>query len=403
MKNAESSTDFLEEKILENCQEILEENTISREYAVAIISEAISATEEFSRSMWQFYRDMRNHCKGVFEQIPPELFLNIVKHLKRIVNQKIESRNVGASIVLFLQQEQSRRFGEYPLQSVSLPAQSKISDFKGFFNDDQNDLQRLYKCINSYDAFFSYTYNHETNQLRFDGVKSMGSNSIESICEGDVLGFNISSEIPYIRIYNSGHRVVDYFMSESTGNWLARFETDIIRAIKSQINDVQEDDVKTLAKIAMQLSFLRYGAIIIITSNIDKFTESKAPCGLINEDLEIAEKSKIIYNYAAYDGAVIIQCKRNNKLKVCGFGLILNPSSDAQISDDYEILLRQTNSGSRHEKAVRFAHENPDDCILVVSENRSISILHGRDPVYWRDNSNPQAFIAKIKKREENK
>ena len=55
----------------------------------------------------------------------------------------------------------------------------------------------------------------------------------------------------------------------------------------------------------------------------------------------------------------------------------------------YKSLVESNNCGSRHEKAARYACEHPSDCIIVVSENRSISILHGPEPIYWRDDPNP--------------
>ena len=90
-----------------------------------------------------------------------------------------------------------------------------------------------------------------------------------------------------------------------------------------------------------------------------------------------------LINCAAYDGAVVLNINSNNKLEIVQFGVIINPKKN--VNKEYQKLLKTTNSGSRHEKAARYACENKDDYIIVVSENKTISILHGTKPIYWRN------------------
>ena len=147
-------------------------------------------------------------------------------------------------------------------------------------------------------------------------------------------------------------------------------------------------DLELLTQIVMQLSYLRIGAMLIITKYPNKFDIKIASHELRDALLEDYFENGLIYQYAAEDGAVVIQFEEGKRLKVCHNGAVLNPQGTV-CSKEYNELIIKSNCGTRHEKAARHSCENPDDCIIVVSENRSISILHGPEPIYWRDDPNP--------------
>lgn len=185
----------LEKRIFDKCKCIIEEHSLNVEATKEIIARAVVESKEFSRTMWAFCNDIGMNCPNVFSKIDPEIFLHIVRHLKRIVNQKIESRNVGISLIIFTEPSRSATYGDFLMQSNTYEQGSNISDIKGFFNDDQNALQRTYKCIDSTKAFFAYSYNKEKGQLKFDGIKKFENHTFETICGEDTIGFNVSNGI----------------------------------------------------------------------------------------------------------------------------------------------------------------------------------------------------------------
>lgn len=397
-----SADDFLELNILEKCSTIINDNNIPQDVAHSIISTAVFETEEFSRPMWRFYNDMREKHKNIFDIISPEIFLNIVRHLKKIANQKIERRNVGVNIIICSQEGRSNRIGaSYPVQFQPYVDPSDIKDIRAFFIDESNNLQRIYKCIDSSNAFFAYTYNKEQNSLKFDEIKTFNGRSMKDICREHDIGFQLSGGKGLIRIYNGCKKIVDYYLSEITGDWVARFDSDIAEILNG-FKMFNEADAKILTDLATEISCLGYGAMLIITQSPQNFGHSSAPCEISDEELEEATSNKTVYNYTSYDGAVIIKCGEdshsNERLKICNFGVLINPKASIDTDDDYDVLLHYTNSGSRHEKAVRYAYDNPNDCVIVISENRTISILHGNSPIYWRDNVNPTKLINYVRK-----
>lgn len=395
-------SDFFMQTILAECESIINEQHISPQTAEEIALKSIAVMEEFSRPLIQLYKEVDSRT-SIFETIiTPELFLRIIKHLRKIANQRIESRNVGVNIIIFSQEERVGINGSYPVQFQPYVVPKNIGDVKDFFIDDSSNLQRIYKCIDSDCAFFAYIYDKERDELKFDGIRSFSAKSMSTICGEGEIGFQLSRGTGCIRIYNKHNKIVDYYVSEVTGDWVARFDSDILDVLNG-LKMFREDDAKILSNIATEISYLGYGAMIIITSDSNKFGNNSAPCKIINEELEESTANKTVFNYASYDGAVIIECgkggHRNDRLKICNFGVLINPTSTIDDDADYSILLNYTNSGSRHEKAVRYAYDHPEDCIIVISENRTISIMHGRSPLYWRDSINPNKLIHYVRKR----
>lgn len=392
--------DFLTKTIFKKCKSNIASDNISEDTLNKIISVAINETEEFSRPMWRFCKELYERNKDIFKIITPEILLNVIRHLKRIANQKIECRAVGVKIIIFSQEVRAKNFGSYPLQFQPYVSPSKIKNIRGFFIDNSNNLQRIYKCIDSDKAFFAYVYDKQHNKLEFKEIKASVEGMTE-ICGDSTIGFELLSGVPCIRIFNNKEKIADYYLSETTGDWRARFDCDIFN-ILMKFNMFSENDAHLLTNIATQISVMGYGTILVITNKPERIENDNMPCKINSEKLDEAQKNKTIYNYTSYDGAVIIKCgKKNNindKLEISNFGVILNSEVQINKNDNYDILLKYTNSGSRHEKAVGYAYSHKKDCVIVISENRTISIIRGIKPIYWRDNPNPQKLIKYVKK-----
>lgn len=394
-----SDKNFLEQEIVNRSKDLIEENNISEEIALKIIKNTIDIAEDYSRPMTKLCSDIQNRYNNFFKHITQKIFIIVLKHLRSIANQRIENRNIGVNIIIFTKKNTINTFGEYEIKPTEIKNPSIISNISGFFKDDNNTLKSIYKCIDSSNIFFAFYYDKNEDILEYNGIHKLSNNqTMNSVCNKNTIGFNLSDGVSCIRIYNDGHRIIDYFRSETNGEWMPRFEKDIIESLKHL--NVKLEDLILLTKIVMQLSYLRLGAMLIVTDETDKLHDyGRKPCELIVEELESAENSKIIYTYAAYDGAVIIENLPDSNLNVKDFGVFISPSKKIPSNSPYVYLLKYTNSGTRHEKAVNYAYENKNDTIIVVSENRSISIIHGDEPLYWRDDNNPNEMVKRIKEK----
>lgn len=378
----------LEDIVLSECKGIIEKHKINESVIREIITTSLEPVQEFSRALWRLYNATCQNCPNIFSILDAKLFLRIIKHIRNIVYQKIENRNVGISIIVFSNStEVDGRF--YDVQPISIDRYTKTKDTKKFFEDQQNKLKRAYKGVDSKKAFFAFSYDKANETLIFKGIRTFDS-SFEDVCRNNAVGFNVSEGVPCIRIYHQHRHILDYIISESTGDWVIRIKDAIRDIIEKQIDGLHTTDLEILTQIVMQLSYLRIGAMLIITKSPEKFRDKIESHKLLRDDalLEDYFRNGLIYQYAAADGAVVIQFSVGARLRLCNNGVVLNPQGKGY-SKEYDNLISKSNCGTRHEKAARHSCENPDDCLFVVSENRSISILHGPNPIYWRDDSNP--------------
>lgn len=124
------------------------------------------------------------------------------------------------------------------------------------------------------------------------------------------------------------------------------------------------------------------GAILVITSNAERDCFNTAQ-SVDLQDKSFLEISETQFNtFADFDGAMIIDVAKNSALlSRCGVFL----SSQGTLSDEYVDVIKRTASGTRHEKSAMYACTNPNDYVIIISENRSISILKGDEMFYWRD------------------
>lgn len=382
----DKSIESLEDIMFLDCKRKINNSNIDDSDIRKIITISLESVQEFSRPLWRLYRETSQNCPSLISILEPKLFLRIIKHIRKIVYQKIENRNVGISIIFFSKvDEVEHRFADYDMQPISIKRDECITDIKTFFEDKKNELKRSYKGVDSKKAFFAFVYDKIKKTLIFKGIRAFGNTTFEKICRDNAVGFNVAEGIPCIRIYHQEELVEDYILSESTGDWVIRIKNDIKNVIKEQV-DLLPKDLESLTKIVMQLSYLRIGTILIITSNPEKLEKLKsvATHTLTSLSLEEDLDSELIYQYASNDGAVIIYSESRKRLKAYKLGMVLE--SQNNYSKYYKELLSNDSCGTRHENAVKYACEHPEDCIIVVSENRSISILHGDKPIYWRDN-----------------
>lgn len=402
-KVRQETDDYLEKKIFCDCKEIIDTNNIEHEVAKAIILASIKETEEFSLPMRRLYNETNRQCPELFDIITREIFLNIIKHLKCIAHQKIENKPLGVNIIVFAKEDDADELAGYSLQFAENKIIGVIPDIQKHFIDNENELQRVYKCVDPERALFAYVCDNNRT-LTLKNVKAFrGQSDMISVCDKNAVGFQLVYGLSCIRIYYQNNKIMDYYLSEITGEWTARFDNDIFK-ILTNLKIFSQEDAQLLTKISTRLACFGKGAMIIITSDATRFSKTESPCKMNPSVLKKAEENNSIYNYASYDGAVVLKYGdpkvSKYTLEVVNFGVILSPVPIPKNEYVYDILLKYTNSGSRHEKAVEYAFENPKDCIIVISENRTVSIIRGKKPLYWKDNPNPDKLVSYITNKE---
>lgn len=381
-KPIDSIENLINSNISNKCKNIIEKYKIEAEDVRTLIEATMNEMKDFSKAISKLCRGVGKFNPELFDLIPIELFVSVIKHMKTNSFQRIERRNIGVSLVVFTNDNITNCLGtSICIQGIT---KGQKVDFKDFFQNKNRSLQTLYKCIDSDKYFFAYLYDSKENTVTFEGIKKFENNNLENICDESTIGFKLSSANQWIQIFNNKELVVSHFLCDASGNWETFINKELQNILQPHLKDVNKKNLKSLIQAVMHIAYMGSGAILLITSNSSKFESSDTPYILEEEDLIKTVDNQLIYDYAKYDGAVILE-QKTNYLVVKKFGVILNPSERIKINDEYKELLHNTNSGTRHEKSVIHAIENPKDYLIVLSENKTISILHGEKPILWRN------------------
>lgn len=379
-KSDETLTKMFLEKLHKN-------NLINdEEESKKIISFMINELKDVPINIRCFFLETLANEKKLFDEFDSEFFIRIIRHLRLLGEQKREKHAIGANIIVFPDSPSAGRAGTdsaipYSTKDKKLPIDiDMLSFFKG-----NEDLELAYRYINSQNAFFAYQYSKQNNVCKFIGIKEFTEkdsvfNNMKKVCSGNNIGFSLQEGKSCIRIFYGGKHIVDYALNEASGAWLARFTKKIHELIERL--KLSDNDAQVLTSQIIQLAYSGNGAMIIVTNDLEQFANNHTG---IDIDLPLGEQSteRNFISYASIDGAVIIEHKQNSTAKIKKCGVIISPS--VRPSEEYDSLINKSNSGSRHEKAASYACEHPNDFVIVVSENKTISFLNGSEPIYWRD------------------
>lgn len=338
----------------------------------------------------RFYLSVLAQDEDIFNKIiDAELFLKIIRHLRIVGERKREKHSIGANIIVYTDHSAVQRSvrSATPFcdnENELLPLEIKLDFFENSL------LESAYKHVNPQKSYFAYYYNKKEHTYKFMGIRDFKTDLhimpdlyslMKSACAGNTIGFSVEGGTSCIRIYYRSSHFLDYALSEASGSWEVKFT----QKIKNLVNHIglKENEQNLLVEQIMNLSYMGVGSMIIITDTSKKFDNSETGLTMNLTFVEACDALQF-KDYASLDGAVIIE-KSNGVATIKKMGVILSPK--ASLSEEYYKLINGTSCGARHEKAARYACEkgNEQDYIIVVSENRTVSLLHGRNPIYWRD------------------
>lgn len=175
----ENDIETLEGIVLSECKEIVDKHHIDNSVIREIITTSLEPVQEFSRALWRLYKATSQKCPSIFSILDSKLFLRIIKHIRNIVYQKIENRNVGISIIVFSNNDEVEHYyTDYEMQPISISRDTGIENIKKFFEDQQNNLKRAYKGIDSKKAFFAFVYDKNKGSLIFKGIRKFNPPSV---------------------------------------------------------------------------------------------------------------------------------------------------------------------------------------------------------------------------------
>ena len=322
-----------------------------------------------------------------FETIDYDFVGAIIRHLRDVCSQKREKHSMSANFIIFSEKcdiaQKARK--SIRQESCELNRDSEIT----FNKEQRQELYKAYRLVNSTRSFFAFKKYMVADRViyKYEGLfdfskdKMLIDEQMLEICyDFETVGFSVEEGKNCIRVYHNATHLFDYYLNESSGDWKLRSRGEIERFVQEFLKGRM---VEQFASTIIDLAYKGIGSMIIITDSIEKFEKDKKSSQIVNIKLTEELLKGQFFDFASDDGAVVINRESEKDLKLYSYGVFINPICD--LDEEYNKYIQQTHSGTRHEKAARYACENPNDYVFIISDNKTISFLHGKEIIFWRD------------------
>jgi hypothetical protein len=177
-----------------------------------------------------------------------------------------------------------------------------------------------------------------------------------------------------IRLYSAGRPQGDYYLSDATGVWTARSYPALEQRVASMAPPgIAVELVRAIMDRAFELSHRRIGATLIAGDKLTHDDVYKMRV-LTNVVLASSIDESMFADVARLDGAVSVS---SDGVIHCN-GAILRPKGSPDRTSVRE-------GGGRHASAENFSAASPNHLVVVVSENRTVSVLVAGEYIVTRE------------------
>lgn len=324
-----------------------------------------------------------------------KLFDTIMIHLRTIVIKRIENHYIDACFGVYSEAGaklflEDKTHPEYQMKPVFYEGVEQVIFDKNKPKDVDksvlDDISLLYKTIHPYTAFCLFSSNGKNGE--FHGIRQLvikagdipDINKIHEISkEDDSVIFLAQGEEKSIRIYMKQSLVADYYLSDSSGDWRFRLFSKFEDTLKK--TNINSKIVKYICSVIFELSFKRIGSLLIFSDCFEPADKDKHNELLTDNYIEHINNS-VFLGWASMDGAVI--CKSDGHVRFAGIILPKNPD-EKPLPDYIDRLIAIHQKGSRHTTAAQYSRSHENDCVIVISQNKGISIFHKSELLVWDD------------------
>jgi hypothetical protein len=299
--------------------------------------------------------------------IEKEKLQAFLRHLMSDLAKKVENRPIGCCILITNVQGDEMPFKELESYSLLDPVKDEITasyDNLNVYHDLVDPLKGAY--VFDQDGKFRRIIrlackNGNEAQYGYEAIKSITEQYPETFC------LLLTRDTKIIQGYNKGARVVDIYSSGGTGKWHFRYPQEIFRIMVAHALVSDKNLLKALCDASLELSLCGHGALIVVGDVSEKeFDFSGLPKSLRfkSEKVTLVDSS-ILVEFAKVDGAVII----GNNGYITRFGTIVEPKRSVPRIPLFP------GKGGRHETGEIISKLTPKAMVIIISQNRSISIV----------------------------
>jgi hypothetical protein len=323
-----------------------------------------------------------------------EFFDLMLTHLKTTVNKKIENHSMGVCVAICKDDIisrilENRSFPEYQMQPLFFDSMQPVifdrTKPRKVESSSLTYISLMYKTMHPLTAFCLYSSNGY-----FYGIRQLtvGPEEIPNITKVPDITNNAKESIVFltqgdektIRIYKDQSFFADYYLSESDGDWRIRNFLQFKQVLDK--TNIDSTITPIVCDLIFELSFKQIGSLLVFSSNEFDFIEEKDKDKELIEHNYIGNVNRTVFQgWASIDGAVL--CTSDGHVKYVG--AMLPKDTKSIISPYMNKLITTGQKGARHTTAVHYSERRKNDCIIAISQNKGISVLHNGRDLLWDD------------------
>lgn len=295
--------------------------------------------------------------------VDEDFLVRLITHATQVAHRRVEALSLGCCIGLFAEPS------SVLTHSTPYYAAGEVSFDTEDSSQHLEDAGHAYAKINPAAGMFVFDSSGRghgvINLSAGDPIGDKGALQELSKQHPQSLLLFLDRGQDCIRIVADGEIAADYYLSEASGEWTLRMCRQLIeRAVKAAPTALTPGDVRVVFKRAVDLSYKRIGAMLILGDGTPRNVYYEHETALTSVNLRSLSPSEFA-DMAGADGAVRIEPVRG----VTAIGALVR----TKFSPDPGLDSRP--EGSRHSSAAAFSEMAPNHMVFVVSENRALTVM----------------------------
>ena len=297
------------------------------------------------------------------------LLKKLIGHLFMDVSKKVEKRTVGCCVIVA---EEPRKVPNQRLYPLLYPKRDIAYPY--------GNVDPYHDAIDPLLGGFLIDKNGDFDSIVRFSANGDGSAHPKNVTKGynRCISLFLGRGAKTIQVYQSDQTVANIFISEYSGEWVVRFNSEVKDAMKKCIPpDVPNDVLDQVAEVCLKLANSNSGAIFVFgpRRELDIALEHK----LLKKDTKIdyvfpatidRVGLDVLHELAKLDGATFIDYQ-GNILRTNFVILSKEPPQPATDDSTADVLQR----GARHTAGVVASIICEESLVIVISENGGITLL----------------------------
>jgi DNA integrity scanning protein DisA with diadenylate cyclase activity len=303
-------------------------------------------------------------------------FQALLRHIASDISKKQEKRGVGCCITIV-----ETKQGRMPLQE--LDPYPLLECTPGYITEPYNRIDSYHDVVNP--LMGTYVFDQNGNFIRIARLEVnsekygtlSGDKAIKWVTKHNKsVCLMLPLDTKNILVYHNGEKVAEIHVSETTAKWRFRYPQDILEKMKSMAPKVNNNLLEIICDACIELSYRSYGAIIVVGDI--------PPGSIVYSDPKVPHRSEwkldhdgkaFLVEFAKMDGATFISSE----------GCIIKTNRNVNSSKVRKLKPQFPGRGARHETGEKISIVAPEALVMIVSENRGISMIASGGERVFRD------------------